>query len=121
MGEDIADPEVTVAQYYERVDADDVAGIVELFSADAVYRRPGYAPITGTAALEDFYRNQRIIKSGRHTVTALIRCGDDVAVQGRFTGVLHDGSPAEVEFADFYRMHGGVFAERTTYFYAPLV
>lgn len=115
------DSEAMVREYYQRIDADDVAGILQLFTPDAVYRRPGYPPMIGTAALKDFYRNQRVIKSGRHTLTTLIRSGDEVAVQGAFTGVLKDGSSTELEFADFYRLRDGVFAERTTYFYAPLV
>lgn len=115
------DPVQTVKRYYQRVDADDVPGLLELFAADAVYRRPGYEPIIGRAALDDFYRNQRVIKSGRHTVATLIRSGDEVAVQGTFSGMLNDGSTTELEFADFYRLSDGVFAERTTYFYVPLV
>lgn len=115
------DPEAVVALYYERVDADDVVGILELFALDAVYRRPGYPPIQGHAALDDFYRHQRVIKSGRHTITRLISSGADVAVQGTFGGTLTDGSVAQLEFADFYRLRDGVFTKRTTYFYAPLV
>jgi ketosteroid isomerase-like protein len=115
------DPDTLVARYYGRVDANDVDGILELFTSDAVYRRPGYPPMLGSAALEEFYRSQRVIRSGRHTITAVIRSGDAVAVQGTFAGLLNDGSTAELEFADFYRLKDGMFTERTTYFYVPLV
>jgi steroid delta-isomerase len=115
------DPEASVALYYERVDADDITGILQLFAPDAIYRRPGYPPIHGHAELDDFYRNQRVIKSGQHTVTRLIRNGDDIAVEGTFHGVLNDGSTKQLDFADFYRVGNGVFVERTTYFYTPLV
>ncbi len=116
-----AGPEAIVALYYERVDAADVVGVLELFDLDAVYRRPGYPPIQGRPALDDFYRNQRVIKSGRHTITKLISHGADVAVQGTFGGTLTDGSVTQLEFADFYSLRNGVFTKRTTYFYAPLV
>jgi ketosteroid isomerase-like protein len=111
----------TVMRYYERVDAKDVPGVVALFAEDAVYRRPGYEPIAGHAALTDFYANQRVIDTGRHTVTGLVCEGPNIAVQGRFSGRLVDGSTAELEFADFFQVQDGVFVQRTTYFYAPLV
>lgn len=110
-----------VRRYYECVDANDVPGILALFTPEATYRRPGYPPIVGTTAWEDFYRNQRVIESGRHTLVNVVRDGNQVAVQGTFAGVLRNGSVAELEFADFYRSDGDLFTERTTYFYAPLV
>jgi ketosteroid isomerase-like protein len=115
------DPEVAVKRYYERVDAQDVAGILELFAPDVVYRRPGYEPIRGRDELETFYREQRVIESGRHTVIRVVRDENDIAVQGTFEGTLRDGSTTQLEFADFYRTTERGFAERTTYFYTPLV
>jgi steroid Delta-isomerase len=110
-----------VERYYACVDADDVEGVLDLFAADAVYRRPGYEPLVGRDALEDFYRHVRIISSGAHVVTHLV-CGDDsVAVEGTFSGTLKDGSSSELEFADFFVLSGPVFQARTTYFYQPLV
>ncbi len=36
-----------VEEYYSLVDAGDVAGLVDIFAADAVYYRPGYQPLVG--------------------------------------------------------------------------
>lgn len=110
-----------VERYYACVDADDIEGVLDLFAADAVYRRPGYEPLVGRDALADFYRHVRIISSGAHVVTHLV-CGDDsVAVEGKFSGTLKDGSSSEVEFADFFVFAGPVFRTRTTYFFQSLV
>ena len=114
-------PAEAVSLYYQRVDAGDVPGILQLFAENALYRRAGYEPIVGHYALRDFYLNQRVIRSGQHRVTKLVCDGADVAVQGTFAGTLHDGSVASLEFADFFRVENGVFAERTTYFFIALV
>ena len=50
-----------VRRYYELVDADDVAGLVALFAPEAVYRRPGYEPLRGRAALTAFYSGTRAV------------------------------------------------------------
>lgn len=111
-----------VGRYYELVDAGDVAGLVDLFAADAVYQRPGYEPIVGHEGLHRFYRDQRVIKQGRHTVTDMVVHGDRVAVQGRFHGVLHSGAEVDLRFADFFGLTEDLaFARRETYFFQPMV
>nr|WP_269328290.1 nuclear transport factor 2 family protein [Kineosporia mesophila] len=112
-----------VARYYEQVDADDVGSLLELFAPDAVYRRPGYPPFRGRAELERFYRDDRVIVSGRHTISdALAGPGGSVAVRGRFAGLLRDGQDVDIEFADFFVLDGeNRFRERETFFFTPLV
>lgn len=111
-----------VRRYYELVDAGDIPGLVQLFSPDIEYHRPGYEPLVGRSALEDFYRGQRVIKEGRHTLTSLVVSGDNVAVQGRFAGTLHDGRYLTLRFADFFHIaSGGKFSRRDTYFFQPSV
>lgn len=112
----------TVRRYYELVDADDTAGLVALFSPDAEYRRPGYEPLVGRERIEEFYRAERVIAHGRHTIEQLVVDEDSVAVRGGFAGTLRDGAPVRAEFADFFRPDPqGRFASRVTYFYTPLV
>ena len=72
-------PAEAVSLYYQRVDAGDVPGILQLFAENALYRRAGYEPIVGHYALRDFYLNQRVIRSGQHRVTKLVCDGADVA------------------------------------------
>ncbi|MCH8614231.1 nuclear transport factor 2 family protein [Arsenicicoccus dermatophilus] len=110
----------TVRRYFELVDAGETEALVQLFAPDATYERPGYPPITGHEGLRAFYGGERVIESGRHTLTHAVVAGDEVAVQGTFRGVRRDGAPLDLRFSDFYTLDGDRIVRRTTYFYAPL-
>ncbi|MET9173274.1 MULTISPECIES: nuclear transport factor 2 family protein [Streptomyces] len=111
-----------IRRYYELVDVGDVPALVELFDRDAVYRRPGYDPLVGRTELERFYREQRVIKEGRHTLSTTLVHADGAAVHGTFEGTLHDGRTVSLRFADFFTFTDtGRFRSRDTFFYAPLV
>lgn len=111
-----------VRRYYNAVDAGDVPALLDCFAADAVYRRPGYAPLRGREALERFYRGERVIAEGRHTLDAVVVQGRGAAVRGTFAGTLRDGRHVEVGFADFFTLdEQGRVAERHTYFERPAV
>jgi ketosteroid isomerase-like protein len=114
--------ESRIRRYYELVDAGDVPALVDLFAPDARYCRPGYPPLVGHAELERFYREQRVIREGEHTLATLVAADDEIAVHGLFRGVLHDGERAELRFADFFRMTPeGRIACRDTFFFVPAV
>ncbi|MFJ2865972.1 nuclear transport factor 2 family protein [Kitasatospora sp. NPDC087314] len=111
-----------VRRYYQLVDAGDVPALVALFTPDARYHRPGYQPMVGHAELERFYRDQRVIRTGVHTLATVVTTDDEVAVHGLFRGVLHDGGEVELRFADFFRMTPqGRIASRDTFFHVPAV
>ena len=111
-----------IRRYYELVDAGDVPALVDLFAPDAHYRRPGYQTLVGHAQLERFYREQRVIREGRHTLSTLVATDDEIAVHGLFRGVLRDGTEVELRFADFFRMAPlGRIASRDTFFFVPAV
>jgi ketosteroid isomerase-like protein len=112
----------SVHRYYELVDAGDVTGLVNMFSPDATYRRPGYAPMVGHQEMTAFYGGARVIREGRHTVDKVVEGEDEVAVYGTFAGVLHDGRNVDLRFSDFFEFtEDGHFARRDTFFFAPLV
>jgi steroid delta-isomerase len=115
----------TIEAYYTAVDAGDVRRVVELFSEDAWYERPGYDRFVGRTELRAFYNTTRIIDSGRHTVSTLVHddshSHDTVAVEGVFDGQLKDGREVSLGFADFFVLDGELIRGRRTYFYAPLV
>lgn len=112
----------TVQQYYQMVDSDDVDGLLALFAPDAVYHRPGYPPLTGHADLERFYRGERVIETGRHTLQKVVADGTSVATYGEFNGTLKDGRTASLRFADFFTVRpDGQFSRRDTFFYSPMV
>lgn len=114
-------PAARVRAYYRHVDAGDVDALLELFAEDCIYERPGYAPLVGKAALAHFYATVRVIESGRHELGAVIGRGDTVAVEGRWSGRLRNGSDAEVRFAEFFVFSDDLIARRRTYFYAAAV
>ena len=68
---------------------------------EATYDRPGYDTLTGPQ-IGEFYRGERVIVSGAHTVTEIIADGRGrAAIRGTFDGVLKDGAEAHEGFADF--------------------
>ena len=75
-----------IRRYYEVVDAGDVEGVLDIFTDDATYCRPGYEPMAGREALRAFYSGDRVIESGRHSVTSLLIDGDEAFVRGEFNG-----------------------------------
>ncbi|MFF2775410.1 amino acid adenylation domain-containing protein [Streptomyces sp. NPDC058052] len=117
-----ASTEAEVRRYYDLVDAGDVPGLVGLFTPDAVYHRPGYEPFAGHEGLTRFYGGDRVIRTGRHTLTKIVVDGADIAVHGEFHGELHDGTAVGLRFADFFQLAAdGRFGRRDTFFFAPLV
>lgn len=112
-----------VRQYYASVDAGDIGDLVALFSPDAVYDRPGYPIIRGREELTRFYRGTRVIDSGAHTLQQVTVEESIVAVHGKFTGVLRDGSRSSLRFADFFTLTPArdLIAGRITFFHTPLV
>ncbi|MFD8751875.1 nuclear transport factor 2 family protein [Kitasatospora sp. NPDC059577] len=111
-----------VRRFYHLVDTGDVPGLAALFAPDARYRRPGYETMTGPEGLSGFYGGKRTIRSGRHTLTTLLTDGHQVGVFGEFHGVLNDGEPVDLRFADGFSVRpDGLFSSRDTYFFAPLV
>jgi ketosteroid isomerase-like protein len=114
--------EQRVHEYYQRVDANDVVGLLDLFADDAVYHRPGYEPLVGRARLARFYDEERVIRDGSHAVSTAIVDGASAAVQGEFKGVLKDGRKVSLRFADFFVFNtNGFFQRRDTFFFAPMV
>lgn len=109
-------------RYYELVDERDFPAVVDLFTSDCTYHRPGYDPIVGSAGLRTFFERDRPIVGGRHDVTAIVADGGRIAVQGEFHGELRNGERTDLRFADFFELApDGRFARRDTFFYAPMV
>lgn len=110
-----------IARYYELVDAEDFPAMLELFTEDCRYRRPGYEPLVGRDRLGEFYATERVIESGSHELEAIVVEGERAASAGVFRGHLRDGRDVEVGFAELFGFDGDRIAERTTYFHRPAV
>jgi steroid Delta-isomerase len=115
------DAEALARRFYDHVDDGDVPGLAAMFAPEASYHRPGYEPFHGPEGMTDFYGRGRKIRSGRHTLICIVATASTVAVRGEFHGTLHDGSPIELGFADFFELGPDqLFTRRDTFFFAPL-
>ena len=111
-----------VLRYYECIDTGDISGILSLFASNATYARPGYPECAGRAQIEHFYREERIISKGTHTIDSVVTSGCEVAVRGKFNGLLSDGRQVTLRFADFFVLTPEMtFVHRETFFFTPLV
>ncbi|OIB58459.1 nuclear transport factor 2 family protein [Natrialba sp. SSL1] len=110
------DPESIVRDYYDTVDDERYDDLVELFTEDVRYERPGQGAITGREALREFYLEGRPLENGSHEVHDVVV--DDqtntAAVRGSFSGVQH-GESVEFGFADFHELEDGRIARRYTF------
>ncbi|MGC4932095.1 nuclear transport factor 2 family protein [Gordonia sp. DT30] len=107
-----------VRRYYELVDKGDLE-LLDLFSVDATYKRPGYREFHGRDELRRFYSADRVIESGAHTIRALYVDGMRVGVEGTFSGLLRDGTNVTLPFSDFFDLDGEdplTIRHRRTYF-----
>lgn len=115
-------PVESIRRYYTLVDARQFAELVQLFSEDSVYRRPGYEPLVGRDALTAFYGGTRVITGGHHTISEILSDGAKVAVAGEFAGTITGGKTVELRFADFFMLDDtGLIRKRDTFFFAPMV
>ena len=91
------------------------------FTDDVTYERPGYPPLTGIAALLEFYRDVRIIKTGHHDIWQVIGTEENAACWGSFTGIARDGRSLAARFADVYDLRDGRIQRRVTHFFTPAI
>lgn len=101
----LAAPGDRIRALYSLVDAGDLDGLAALFAEDARYTRPGYPELVGRTAIDRFYRQDRVIASGQHTLESVMTSGDEVAVRGSFDGLLRDGRPVAHRFAEYFALN----------------
>lgn len=109
------DPRGTLSTYYERIDADDVEGVLSLFADDIRYERPGRGTIEGIDELRTFYERDRPLEDGSHEVFEILVDGNSAAVRGEFAGRL-DGESVSFGFADHHEFDDeGLITNRYTF------
>ncbi|MGW7302406.1 nuclear transport factor 2 family protein [Streptomyces sp. NPDC054829] len=106
----------TVRHCYELIDAGRLEEFLANFHDDVVYERQGMPDMHGALALRRFYEHDRVIATGRHSLDQVIADGPWVAVRGRFTGTLKDGSDVDFRFRDWVHFRGGRIDHRETLF-----
>jgi ketosteroid isomerase-like protein len=117
-----ARPEFIVTRMFDAIDRSDWSLFGRIFADDVTYNRPGYAEIHGLGFLISFYRDERIIASGRHDLERVIGGENgDIASWGRCTGITRQGASVEEMFSEVYCVEDGKIRSRRTFFYRPAV
>jgi len=95
--------------------------LAEFFGADAIYERPGYAPLRSLDDILMFYQRDRIIKHGTHRIERVV-CDDEAACcWGSFEGKSKSDERLHEQFADVYRITKGKIVYRQTFFYRAAI
>ena len=110
-----------VNRLFDKVDSRDWEGLRQVFCEDATYERPGYEPLVGLERVLKFYREERVIASGKHRLENIVLGENSAACSGRFTGLHKNGSAIDERFADVYRIRNGKIWNRQSYFFRPAV
>ena len=110
-----------VHDLFRAIDTREFERLREICHPEVTYARPGYEGFAGIDRLLKFYREERVIASGEHQLTAVVVNDTHAACWGRFVGTHRDGSPIDVEFADTYELEDGAIRRRKSVFYVPSV
>lgn len=108
-------------ELYRFIDAGDWDSLTGMLHRDVVYERPGYDPLIGRERVMRFYREERVVASGRHELYGLLHEPDRAACWGRMQGTHRNGSPVDVQFADVFSFEVGQIRARRSYFFSPAV
>lgn len=118
----VLEPELSLQEsLFACIDNEDWDALSNFFCDDCIYERPGYNPIEGIDELETFYRHERIIKSGKHTVEQSANEDNVVFCEGFFRGVSKDGAQLSERFVDRYILSDAKIEHRQTYFYRAAI
>jgi hypothetical protein len=94
--------EWTIRSHYRFVDEQRWDELRAAYAREATYQRGTRSELVGAAAIDRFYRFDRIIAAGRHTITRLEVKSHRVNVRGHFSGTLKSGEAVEIEYRDDY-------------------
>jgi len=98
---------------YDSSKWDDLYGI---FTSDIVYCRPGQKMLQGIEDVVTFFKTDRPVASGKHTIHKIFSVRDNLyCVLGWFTGKLKNGSTFDAGFVDLLGFQGHKINLRKTY------
>lgn len=106
---------------YEAVDREDWDALGAMFDEQAIYERPGFAPLLGRAEIVDFYRGTRDVRRGHHQLTDVIATGARVVCQGRFSCLTRSERRLKTDFCDVYALKDGLVVRRRTFFFTEVI
>jgi ketosteroid isomerase-like protein len=110
-----------ITNLFAFVDSSDWQSLPDIFHPEIIYERPGYQSFVGIDRLLLFYRDERIIHSGKHHIENIASDKNCAACWGRFIGVGKNGSQIDVLFADTYSFKMGKIYTRRTHFFTAAV
>jgi hypothetical protein len=106
---------------FAAIDARDWDTLPAFFHADIVYERPGYDPFVGRDRVMRFYRDERVIARGVHTLEGTVVENGRAAAWGWIDAVHVDGTPIKHSFADIYLLDQHMIKLRRSHFFVPAV
>ena len=121
MDEATVAPGDLIRQMFAAIDSQSWERLLDCFTQDAIYERPGYPALCGKSALLEFYCKTRIIGKGLHRIEHIVAGPADAACWGHFSGIARDGRALEERFADVYTLRDGRIAFRRTHFFRPAI
>lgn len=107
------------AALLDAIDRCNWPALAALLTEDTVYECPGLPRCDGRDAVLAYYRHERPVVRGHHTVETVIADGDRAVCCGRFDGELRDGRRVHVGFANVVTVQGGRIRARRLYFHQP--
>lgn len=106
---------------FKSIDCADWPSLATCLHPEVTYERPGYEPLAGRERVMRFYRHERAVTTGRHTVEGILVSHGEAAAWGVMSGVLTDGRQVTVRFAEIYQFAQGRIQRRRSYFFTPTV
>jgi ketosteroid isomerase-like protein len=110
-----------ITELFQAIDTSNWEELNRLFHAEVVYERPGYEPFSGVERLLQFYKHERVLASGQHSLECIVTDENHAACWGRFVGLKKDGTPVNERFSDVYTFEDGRIRTRRSYFFRPAV
>lgn len=110
-----------IERMFATIDASDWSELPAFFHPAVVYERPGYEPFVGRDRVMRFYREERVIVRGRHTLEGVVVADGKAAAWGRIDAVHADGSPIAHAFSDVYVLAQDAVKLRRSHFFVPAV
>lgn len=106
---------------FSAVDESNWEALPCFFHPHIIYNRPGYSPLVGLERMIQFYRDERVIREGRHMLDTVVGTSDCAACWGRFLGLTKRGEVVDELFADFYSFEDDKIIVRRSFFYRPAI
>jgi hypothetical protein len=109
--------EDVIRDHHRVVDAQRWSDLRAFYAREAVYQRGSRPLLEGAEAIEQFYRAERGIGSGQHTIKRLAVTAAYAEVDGHFSGVLKSGESVEIEYCDRYEftLQGQILRRTSTF------